>query len=283
MPAAQTIGLLRSAPLQKVTVAKEVVRLVGDVEGDAAWRFLAEFVDRHDLHKDVRIAVLRALWSHLEREDVWDIFAKAATEDAAAARATVYLPRDRLSKAARARLVRHMELLLGNESAVTRLATVKRLAALPVSAAGTSLVRSLAILLGQATEEEARYVATALILCAPLEEAANLAQVFAENRSPRTLQAIVAALVAQDPGHPKRVEPVSRLLVDALLVQGRQITLAMRLGLPGAAAGSPGGGHPAPIGAITAAPWRDDGGGVGLAPAARRRSGRDRAEARRHD
>jgi hypothetical protein len=177
----------------------------------------------------VRIAVLRALWSYLEREDVWDVFAKAATEDAAVARATVYIPQDRHTKAARGRLACHMELLLRHPSAAVRLETVQRLAALPISTAGTSLAASLASLLEQPDERDARHVATALALCVPIEEMADLASAFAESRTSCVLQAIVAALAAQNATHPRRVEAVSRRLVDALLDNGRHITLATRL------------------------------------------------------
>jgi hypothetical protein len=231
MPATDAIALLRQAPLGKVTVAKEVVRLAGEVESEAAWRFLAAFIDQPDLHKDVRIAVLRALWSYLEREDVWEIFAKAAGQDTAAARATVYIPQERLSKAARGRLAHHMELLLRHESAVVRLETLRRLAASPVPTAGTSLAADLARLLEHATEEEARYVATALALSVPLEETANLASLFVERRTPRTVQAIVTALVAQNAAHPRRIEPLSRQLIDLLVGSGRQSALAMRLAM----------------------------------------------------
>ncbi len=96
-------------------------------------------MEKPDLHKDVRVVVLRSLWSYLERDDVWDVFAEAATADAAAARATVHIPQDRLSKAARTRLARHMALLLGHESAAVRLEAAKRLAAWPIATAGTSL------------------------------------------------------------------------------------------------------------------------------------------------
>jgi hypothetical protein len=229
MPAADAIAFLRGAPLKKVTVAKEIIRLAGDVEGEPAWRFLAEFMDKPDLHKDVRIAVLRALWSYLERGEVWGVFAKAATEYPAAARATVYIPNDRLSRTARGRLAQHMELLLRHESAVVRFETVKRLAASPISAAGTSLKAELAALLADATEEEARYLAMALTLCIALEETDDLARRFAETRTARVLQAAVTALVALNPGHPRRVEPLCQQLVDLLLEKRRQITLAVRL------------------------------------------------------
>jgi hypothetical protein len=229
MPAADAIALLRRAPLRKVTVAKEIMRLAGDVAGEPAWRFLAEFMDKPDLHKDVRIAVVRALWSYLEREEAWHILAKAAVEDPMAALATVYIPADRLSQTARGRLAKHMGLLLRHESAVVRFETIQRLAGSPFLAAGTSLKVELLALLADATEEEARYLAMALTLSSPVEEPDDLAHRFAEVRTARILQAAVTALVDLNPRYPRRVGTVSEQLVDLLLEKRRQITLAVRL------------------------------------------------------
>src|SRR5262249_5306587 len=70
MPAAHVLDLLRPVPLTRVTVAKEVLRLVGEMDGDDAFAFLAA-ADGTTLHRDVRVALLRAVWSHLERPEAW--------------------------------------------------------------------------------------------------------------------------------------------------------------------------------------------------------------------
>ncbi|WP_254627637.1 hypothetical protein [Myxococcus sp. CA040A] len=80
MPPGPVLSLLASVPLTKVTVAKEVVRLLGELRADAAYERLLE-LDGMRLHRDVRIAMLRALWDHLEREPTWTVFARAV-EDA---------------------------------------------------------------------------------------------------------------------------------------------------------------------------------------------------------
>ena len=60
MPVARAVALLRRVPMGKVTVAKEVVRLLGDMASDEAYDHLLS-LDRADLHRDVRVALLRAL------------------------------------------------------------------------------------------------------------------------------------------------------------------------------------------------------------------------------
>src|SRR4029079_2186662 len=76
---AEVLALLGKAPMGKVTVAKEVLRLTGEQAGEDASRLLLA-LDRSDLHRDVRIALLRALWDHLDRPEAWAIFERAAAD-----------------------------------------------------------------------------------------------------------------------------------------------------------------------------------------------------------
>src|SRR5260221_7174136 len=69
--------MLRSVPLTKVTVAKEVVRLLGELPGEESYQELMA-VDGQQLHRDVRVALLRSLWNHLDREETWRILEREA-------------------------------------------------------------------------------------------------------------------------------------------------------------------------------------------------------------
>src|SRR5262249_9071777 len=60
-PAEETLALLKAAPREKVTVAKEIVRLIGELRIEAAYQELLVW-DGRGLHRDVRVALLRALW-----------------------------------------------------------------------------------------------------------------------------------------------------------------------------------------------------------------------------
>jgi hypothetical protein len=68
LPPTRVLGVMRGVPLGKVTVAKEAIRLAGEFGGTAALDWFAE-LDREPLHRDVRGALLRALWDHLERPE----------------------------------------------------------------------------------------------------------------------------------------------------------------------------------------------------------------------
>ena len=73
MPAAAAVALLRGVKLDKVTVAKECVRLLGDIPSDAAFAELRR-LDGEELHRDVRVALLRAsgdTWNGPRRGRCW--------------------------------------------------------------------------------------------------------------------------------------------------------------------------------------------------------------------
>lgn len=77
IPPTTVLELLRAIPLTRVTLAKEVVRLLGELPGEEAYQALL-VLDRQELHRDVRIAFVRALWYHLEREETWQILEREA-------------------------------------------------------------------------------------------------------------------------------------------------------------------------------------------------------------
>jgi hypothetical protein len=73
------LAVLRQVPTSKVTVAKEVVRLLGELDGDDAYRALLR-MHGPDTHRDIRIAILRALWDHLERDETWSVFERSVAD-----------------------------------------------------------------------------------------------------------------------------------------------------------------------------------------------------------
>ena len=104
MPAARALEILREVPLQKVTVAKEVLRLLGDLNNANAFDFLLELAAQ-DLHRDVRVALCRALWEHLDDERSWPILQEAAqSNEAAVAQMAARTTAPRLGQTAKSRL-----------------------------------------------------------------------------------------------------------------------------------------------------------------------------------
>ena len=127
------LHLLGEVPLVKVTVAKEVMRLAGELRSDAAFEFLVA-LDARDLHRDVRIALLRALWDHLERDKTWDVYARAvAGPDWVMASRLGDIPADRLTAASDRRLSGLLARVLTRPEPEARIDLLQRAAFLAIS------------------------------------------------------------------------------------------------------------------------------------------------------
>ena len=132
MPVENAVTILTNVTTEKVTVNKEIVRLLGDLDSDAAYRELVAKTSQ-DLHRDVRIASLRALWEHLEREETWTTLEQAALDpDEAVATMVGRTPGDRLSDKAQTKLVSLLVTLLNRPESTLRLTILQRCYRLPV-------------------------------------------------------------------------------------------------------------------------------------------------------
>lgn len=133
LPPERALPMLLAVPLAKVTVAKEVVRLIGEMPTDAAFAALLAFDRREGLHRDVRVALLRALWGHLGREEAWQVLERAATAEPALAASLADIPDYRLAPEGRRRLAALLAVLLAHPDAQVRAAALGRCAYRPVS------------------------------------------------------------------------------------------------------------------------------------------------------
>lgn len=191
----RVLGHLRAAPIHKVTVAKEVMRLLGELGGREAFEVLLG-IDTRDLeaareeeaarleaskagmnakgaerltkrvarlHRDVRIALLRALWDHVEREEAWPIFERAVSHpDWVVASKLADIPLDRLSSASQDRVVDLLVRILGRPEPEARLDLLRRAAQLPLSDTKRVLLRALVERLGATRPDEAVAAAQAV-------------------------------------------------------------------------------------------------------------------------
>jgi hypothetical protein len=230
MPASRALPLLKAAPREKIAVAKEVLRLAGEVPGEAAFSFLMQFAAKPDLHTDIRIALLRSLWQHRNKAEVWTMFAQAARDPIAAiARATIAIPATRLNVSSIDRLVEHMALLLRHESAQVSYQTVMRLAYQPLGRCDASLNTALAARLSSAVDHEQGLAARALIEMNAPGNSVWLVECFGAIHDPLVLATIVAQLIAFAQQNLSRIAPTALSLATHLFAERRQIGLAVRL------------------------------------------------------
>ncbi|ULH18229.1 hypothetical protein MF271_22445 (plasmid) [Deinococcus sp. KNUC1210] len=125
LPPAEALRLLLQVPRDRVTVLKEVVRLIGDLPGDAAYHALLDLSEQ-PLHRDVRVAVLRGFWNHLNRPATWPVLlAAASSADAALSDGLVRLPLHALQDEYRGQALSLLVSLLTHPEPMVRLETLQ--------------------------------------------------------------------------------------------------------------------------------------------------------------
>jgi hypothetical protein len=155
MSRARVLEVLRAVPTGKVTVAKEVVRLLGEMGGASAFGEIVALA-RPGVHRDVRIAVLRALWDHLERPETWEVFERAAADpDWIVASRLADVPVGRLSEETEARVVGLFAQILARREPEARLELLQRAAFVPLRDARRALFRRLVAHMGTSHPDEA--------------------------------------------------------------------------------------------------------------------------------
>jgi HEAT repeat protein len=195
LPAERAVALLRRAPLDRVTVAKEVVRLLGEIGSDEAYQDLLA-LDAGDLHRDVRVALLRALWGHLERAETWPVLERAAASaDPALAAVIARIPADGLSRAASVRLATLLSGLARHPEARVRLRVLGRGGSLPLADARRVLLPALLDRAGSSLPDERTAAAAAVFNLAEGDDAALIGEATARLLADRrVLVALVGAL-----------------------------------------------------------------------------------------
>jgi hypothetical protein len=141
MPPAAAVTILRQVPLRKITVAKEVARLLGELRSEEAYQALLG-VAAAVTHRDVRVAMLRALWDHLEREETWGILREAALgADWILASRVGDIPPDRLSDRSERRLSEMLALVLDRPEPEARIDLLRQAQSLPIRDHGRHFYR----------------------------------------------------------------------------------------------------------------------------------------------
>ncbi len=162
MPVDNAVSILKNASGEKITVAKEIIRLLGDLSSDTAYQELLAWNER-DLHRDVKIALLRALWEHLEKESTWAILEQAATHpDEAVGTMVGRTPGDRLSVAAQTKLISLLVTLLKRPEPTLRLTILQRCYQLPVKDTQRALLPQLLKSLNSTYPDEVTAAANAV-------------------------------------------------------------------------------------------------------------------------
>lgn len=227
---AQVLDLLGRVPQGKITVAKEIIRLAGDLKTDGAFAFLTRIADEANLHQDVAIALTRAYWNFLDRPEVWKrLHATARSTQPALARATIRIPPFGLSPDSQRALSKHLALLLGHSDAQIRKETLERLIAMPPGEGEPSLYEALAAQLDDVDVALVELAASALLGTYARNVPQELASSFAGITRAHSLAAIVAAYQRQLRRGQQDLAASAAMLVEALQARRWHPGLALRL------------------------------------------------------
>jgi hypothetical protein len=233
MPADRALALLGNVPTEKVTVAKEVVRLLGELNTPDVYPILLE-MDGRPLHRDVRVALLRALWDHIERDETWAVLNRAAADpDPTVAAGVVRIPTDRLSPLAQRRLLHLMTVLLNHADAKVRLNTLERCIDLPLPDPGRTLLPPLLARLASPLPDETAVAARAVFATyagSAGQDAAAIGETVARvHGDRRVLLAVLRALQSALMGDRARLRPAVWAVLGALA--GDPLTVRYRVEL----------------------------------------------------
>ncbi len=217
MPPAAALRLLEEVPRDKVTVAKEVVRLLGELKTPDAYPRLLT-IGAEPMHRDVRVALLRALWDHLEQDSTWPLLEQAARDpEAAVAGGVVRIPTDRLSPLAQSRLLNLIVTLLGHPDPKVRLDVLTRCVDLPLPDPDQALLPPLLSALSSRLPDESAAASRAVFATYAGAQAPAIGRaVEAIRLNRRALRTVVDALLAALARQPERQRASAQAVIAAL-------------------------------------------------------------------
>jgi hypothetical protein len=156
MPSNAALSILKSVPQEKVTVSKEIIRLAGDTRSPEALSWLLE-LDAANLHRDVRVALLRALWNFPEQKETWNILSKTLESgDSAFVDMVIRMPTNGLSTKSRDNVLHLYKQALSSENGSSRLKTLVQISSGIISDPEKRLADALATCLQSKSDDECR-------------------------------------------------------------------------------------------------------------------------------
>ncbi len=239
MPAVRVMDALSKAPMNIVTVAKETIRLVGEFAGPAGFDWLRGMYGQQ-LHRDVRAAVLRGLWDHLERPETWELLSEAAGDlDSQILDGVVRIPADRLSATSRQQLIALLIRISKHQNAVIRLAVFRRFAEMPFPDDEGRVVGMALPALVAPSPDEREAAAKLIAVNAQSRTAISLAKEVIAIRDRRRplhdfFQVLINYCVENAPGR-RRLRPLAEAVIDGL--RDDPATAGLRINLAAAALG----------------------------------------------
>jgi len=172
-------------------------------------------MDSPTLHRDIRIALLRALWDHLEREPTWQLYRQAASgKDWVLASRVGDIPPDRLTIEVDRKLSHVLSLVLDRKEPEARLDLLRRAAQLPIRDRERAFFASCLARLDSRFMDEVSAALQATVARASEGDVAQVIAALATLRGNRRALSTLALDLLQRLQTPS---PVTRAIADGLL------------------------------------------------------------------
>lgn len=232
LPPEPALALLKKVPMHKVTVAKEVVRLLGELRSEPAFAALLA-LDGPTLHRDVRIALIRALWDHLERPETWQFLRGAATgSDWILASRVGDIPPDRMTAEVDRKLSETLALVLGRPEPEARLELLRRAASLPIKDRERTFLAACLARIDSRFADEVTAALHAALARAAETDLPSVRQALVAARSNRRAAALVSQLLlGLLPARTAMIRHVAEALVAALADDAQAVPLYLSCAL----------------------------------------------------
>ena len=193
----RALALLAGSSMAKVTVAKEIVRLTGELRARGSFAWLEQLM-AGPLHRDVRIALLRALWDHLDREPTWAIFERAVADpDWIVASRLADIPAHRLTRALDTRLAGLLARVVARPEPEARIGMLSRAAWAALVDRERLLLAACRDRLRSLFDDEVRYAVAAVMQRSTEDDLPALGEALDALRAdPRAFHVAAAAICA---------------------------------------------------------------------------------------
>lgn len=228
MAPARAVDLLAAAPMRKVTIGKEVVRLLGELRTPLGVARLDELA-AGPLHRDVRIALLRALWDHLDRDETWAVFGRAVDDpDWITASRLADIPADRLTTRTDARLAALLARVIARPEPEARIELLRRARTVAVVDRDRAFLAACRARLASRYDDEVSAAMAAVMARSTEDDVADAAATLASlTADPRALHVAFATLVGHDVRSRASWQRLARAAAATVIADPRWAKLAI--------------------------------------------------------
>lgn len=212
LPAARAFQVLSTQNFARLMVQKELIYWLGELPLSEAYWYLMQQLDKQDLHPDLRAAVIRALWSHLDRPETWEVLAREAREASSGMASKIgRISPEQLMPAEHEQLLRLLQTLLQHPILEVRIELLEQMVRLPILDPGRIVTPTLLTIIQRQSLAEAQAAAPAFMtICTDRDIPELQASMHMLCQDYQRLSALLPCFYVQPADRRHRVAPKTR-------------------------------------------------------------------------